>query len=146
MGLTDSGQEIRRLFVDSGPKWRISGRNSSFVYEIPGTSLTCQKGCEYCVDSVVVGHAFFPINSSNNVVRIRIRSSASLPVESTDHKILLGEGAPTFSSIAQELTTKLRTSSRFVCTSRRRVYLPVTLGNDVSRGAGSSGHRRRRFC
>ena len=107
MALTDSGQEIRRLFVDSGPKWRVSGRNSAFVYEIPGTSLTCHKGCEFCVDSVVVGHAFFPINNSNNVVRIRIRSSASLPVQFTDHKVLLDEGGPTFPSVAQELTTKL---------------------------------------
>ena len=107
MALTDSGQEIRRLFVDSGPKWRVSGRNSSFVYETPGTPLTCPNGCEFCVDSVVVGHGWYPVNDSNRVLRVRVRSSASLPVQFTDHKVLLDEGAPTFSDIAQELTTKL---------------------------------------
>ena len=107
MALTDSGQEIRRVFIDSGPKWRVSGTNYSWVYEVPGTSLTCPKGCEFCVDSVVVGHGWYPINDSNRVLRIRIRDSASLPVQYTDYKVLLDEGAPTFSGIAQELTTKL---------------------------------------
>ena len=48
-----------------------------------------------------------PSKHTNRVLRIRIRSSASLPVQFTDHKVLLDEGAPTFSGIAQELTTKL---------------------------------------
>ena len=54
MALIDSGQEIRRLSIDSYPKLKVSGSNSSWVYEVPGTSLTCPKGCEFCVDSIVV--------------------------------------------------------------------------------------------
>ena len=106
MAFTDSGTEIRRLFVASGPKWRVSGRNSPFVYETPGTSLTCQKGCEFCIDSVVVGHGWYPVDSSNNALRIRIRSPASLPVQFTDHEVLLDEGAPSVSGIAQKSTTR----------------------------------------
>ena len=77
------------------------------MYEIPGTSLTRQKGCDFCIDSVVVGHGWYPGNSSNKALRIRIRSSANQPAQFTDHEVLFDEGGPTFSGIAQELTTKL---------------------------------------
>ena len=50
MAFTDSGTEIRRLFIDSGPKWRVAGRNSPWTYEVPGTSFTCKKFIEFCVD------------------------------------------------------------------------------------------------
>ena len=54
MAYTDAGTEIHRLFIDSGPKWRVSGRNSLWTYEVPGTSLTCRKGTGFCVDHVIV--------------------------------------------------------------------------------------------
>lgn len=107
MAYTDSGTEIRRLFIDSGPKWRVSGRNSLWAYEVPGTSLACAKGTEFCVDHVIVAHGWAPINSSNNTLRVRIRTAVGSPVTYSDFTVPLDEGPPTFSSLASELSTKL---------------------------------------
>jgi len=107
MAYTDAGTEIRRLFIDSGPKWRISGRNSLWTYEVPGTSLACKKGTEFCVDHVIVAHGWSPINSSNRNLRVRIRIAVGSPVQSSDFLVQLDEGSPTFSSLASELSTKL---------------------------------------
>ena len=75
MAYTDAGTEIRRLFVDSGPKWGISGRNSRWVYEVPCTSLTCKTGIEFCVDHAIAAHGWSPVNNSNRNLRIRIRTA-----------------------------------------------------------------------
>ena len=108
MAVTDTGREIVRMFVDSGPSWRVSGTNSRWKMEVPGTQLTCQPGSYFSVDSVVVGHGFFPINATNNRLYIRLRTSTnSNPVEYSDFVVLLDQGAPTFSALAQELTAKL---------------------------------------
>ena len=108
MALTDTGRVISRLFVDSGPSWRVSGSNSHFKYEIPGTQLTCRPGTWFSLDSVVVAHGWYPINSTNNRVYVRFRTSTSSnPIVFTDHTVLLDEGAPSFSTLASELTTKL---------------------------------------
>ena len=107
MAYTDAGTEIRRLFIDSGPKWRVSGRNSLWTYEVPGTSLTCKKGTEFCVDHVIVAHGWPPVNSSNRNLRIRICLAVGTPVQSQDFLVQLDEGNPTFSSLASELSTKL---------------------------------------
>ena len=107
MAYTDAGTEIRRLFIDSGPKWRVSGRNSLWTYEVPGTSLTCKKGTEFCVDHVIVAPGWPPVNSSNRNLRIRIRLAVGTPVQSQDFLVQLDEGNPTFSSIVSDLSTKL---------------------------------------
>ena len=91
MAYTDAGTEIRRLFIDSGPKWRVSGRNSLWTYEVPGTSLACKKGTEFCVDHVIVAHGWQPINSSNRNLRIRIRTAVGSPVQSSDFLVQLDE-------------------------------------------------------
>ena len=76
MAYTDAGTEIRRLFVDSGPKWKISGRNSLWTYEVPGTSLTCKKGTEFCVDHVIVARGWQPVNNSNRNLRILLQKKS----------------------------------------------------------------------
>ena len=78
-----------------------------WTYEVPGTSLACKKGTEFCVDHVIVAHGWQPINSSNRNLRIRIRTAVGSPVQSSDFLVQLDEGSPTFSSLASELSTKL---------------------------------------
>ena len=88
MAFTDSGTEIRRLYIDSGPKWRVSGRNSLWTYEVPGTSLTCKKGTEFAIDHVIVPHGRAPINSSNRTLRVRIRTAVGSPVQYSNFTVL----------------------------------------------------------
>lgn len=104
---TDTGREIVKLYVDSGPSWRVSGSTASFTYEIPGTQLNCPPGTKFAVSDAVVAHGWYPINSTNNRLHVRLRTSTSLPVTFTDHVVLLAEGAPSFSALATEATTKL---------------------------------------
>ena len=107
MAYTDTGHEIRRLYIDSGPKWRKSGTNSRWAYECPGTSLQCRKGTEFCVDQLIVAHGWPPVNDTNDRLYVRIRTAVGTPVTFSDHVVTLDHGSPTFSSLALELGTKL---------------------------------------
>ena len=48
----------------------------------------------------------YPINSTNNKLYVRLNDTAAGDVFS-DHIVTIDQGAPTFSALADELTTKL---------------------------------------
>ena len=127
MAYSDTGHEIRRLYVDSGPKWRKSGTNSRWTYEVPGTRLTCLSGTEFCVDQLIVAHGWPPVNSSNNLLYVRIRTAVGTPVVYSDFVVSLDEGSPTFSSVASELSTKLSAlhASSIAVTKLQGIYIDL---------------------